>query len=526
KLILCNSRQYLEFRPGALQRYFFKTFHFQPLAIDISFCVDAISRPHSIGTNPIVWLVTNLINTLITMLGDIESAPMRFNSFSVENAYGGTETLINPIVSHYRQQALREGFKLFGSLNLLGNPMELVGNVGTGVKDFFYEPAQGLVESPMAFTRGISKGTSSLVSKTISGVFGAASKVTTTVSQATQIMTLDEDYQAERRIQQARGKPKHVGDGFVRGVTSLGTNGAMGIGKGLVQGVTGLVFKPLTGVVDLASNTLNGIANTATFIDMSSLPPIERKRLPRLLRPGVAMKPFSAISAQYQNILWEIGKCGLDDEQTRNVGALELVEMREHERLMVAQPIQNEEYAVLAKKVHFEEDTKEKKVQNVEKIISAYFGVSHLQFRSTVPKHTTMTKTSINVTEIVRKHLDETDNTLDLEGLKPMRLKFGDFAPEADMWLYILYIPTKAEESFVHDDLLGSLSGPRHGLKFLKSSRVLANCEVSGTDVILRCYCYVDLQDTSPVEILRVKQTIKTISKDMDLNVCYPKEKT
>lgn len=35
-----------------------------------------------------------------------------------------------------------------GSLSTLGSPVDLVTSVGTGVKDFFYEPINGLVHSP------------------------------------------------------------------------------------------------------------------------------------------------------------------------------------------------------------------------------------------------------------------------------------------------------------------------------------------------------------------------------------------
>jgi vacuolar protein sorting-associated protein 13A/C len=40
---------------------------------------------------------------------------------------------------------------------MLGNPVGLVGNLGTGVADFFYEPAQGLVKSPKDFSVGLAK---------------------------------------------------------------------------------------------------------------------------------------------------------------------------------------------------------------------------------------------------------------------------------------------------------------------------------------------------------------------------------
>ena len=39
----------------------------------------------------------------------------------------------------------------------LGNPVGLFNNLGTGVVDFFYEPAQGLVKSPKDFSVGLAK---------------------------------------------------------------------------------------------------------------------------------------------------------------------------------------------------------------------------------------------------------------------------------------------------------------------------------------------------------------------------------
>ena len=38
----------------------------------------------------------------------------------------------------------------------------LVNNLGTGMKDFFYEPAQGIMKSPHEFAKGMQKGSLSL----------------------------------------------------------------------------------------------------------------------------------------------------------------------------------------------------------------------------------------------------------------------------------------------------------------------------------------------------------------------------
>ena len=48
-------------------------------------------------------------------------------------------------------------FKILGSADILGSPVSFISNMGTGVYDFFHEPALGLVSSPQDFGRGIKK---------------------------------------------------------------------------------------------------------------------------------------------------------------------------------------------------------------------------------------------------------------------------------------------------------------------------------------------------------------------------------
>jgi hypothetical protein len=74
-------------------------------------------------------------------------------------------------------------YKILGSADFLGNPVGLLGNLGTGVKDFFFEPAQGLVESPEAFGKGLAKGSVSLVKHTTYGLFNTVSKLTGTAGK-------------------------------------------------------------------------------------------------------------------------------------------------------------------------------------------------------------------------------------------------------------------------------------------------------------------------------------------------------
>jgi hypothetical protein len=93
-------------------------------------------------------------------------------------------------VKHYTYQGLLEVYKILGSFEFLGNPLGLVNNLGSGVADFFHEPAKGLVKSPKDFGKGLAKGSLSLLKGAVGGVFNAASKITGSVGKGFAALTV------------------------------------------------------------------------------------------------------------------------------------------------------------------------------------------------------------------------------------------------------------------------------------------------------------------------------------------------
>lgn len=184
----------------------------------------------------------------------------------------------------------------------------------------------GLSDSVAKFTGSIGKGASSLVPF----AFSADSPVPPGLSAA----TLDKQYQSQRRMRQFRNKPKHALYGVTAGATSFVTSVASGFeglavslafssvvvglfltsavadetsrgrrswwSHGILQGsrqgtrrvrlgssfsgrteanlLRRVVTKPAVGLFDLATNVTEGIRNTTTVFDQSS---IDRVRLPR-----------------------------------------------------------------------------------------------------------------------------------------------------------------------------------------------------------------------------------------------------
>ena len=75
---------------------------------------------------------------------NIEDAPLKFNTLILRTAFGTTNELTWDILMHYARQGLIECYKVLGSMQFLGNPVGLLGNVSDGIFDFFYEPIKGV----------------------------------------------------------------------------------------------------------------------------------------------------------------------------------------------------------------------------------------------------------------------------------------------------------------------------------------------------------------------------------------------
>lgn len=120
--------------------------------------------------------------------------------------------------------------KFIGASNLLGNPMNFVNSLGTGVQDFFYEPRQGYLKGgALHGGLGILKGTGSLVKNTFIGTIGSASKLVSTVSKGLLLINNDKEYIYKRDVDNIRKKPKNVLQGLNLGVKSAFNSLSSGI---------------------------------------------------------------------------------------------------------------------------------------------------------------------------------------------------------------------------------------------------------------------------------------------------------
>lgn len=64
---------------------------------------------------------------------NLEKANVRLNAISLKNIFGSSDDIKIHLSGHYLQLIMSNIFKLVGQTNLLGNPVNFVSQLGTGV---------------------------------------------------------------------------------------------------------------------------------------------------------------------------------------------------------------------------------------------------------------------------------------------------------------------------------------------------------------------------------------------------------
>ena len=191
--------------------------------------------------------------------------------------------LVQNIVLYYKSRSWKTLGLAILSLDVIGNPVGLLGNVGDGISDLFYEPAAAFKEDEIKMTNilnGIGKGAGSLVNGIAYGLTNATTGVAASLGKGIASLSMDDEYLVRRRQRNITTCPKGLGEGFVDGVGSLASgvsegitgivskpiegckdSGIQGLLSGVGKGLVGAVVKPVTGIIDLATKTTEGARN-------------------------------------------------------------------------------------------------------------------------------------------------------------------------------------------------------------------------------------------------------------------------
>lgn len=294
---------------------FFDMLHLSPIKVHLSFSLSADSKNRS----------GSLFNLLLQSFGvtftEIQDAVLKLDYFEKSNAYSTMHQLMNEAYAHYFRQSLKQVYVVVLGLDVIGNPVGLLTGFTTGVGDFFYEPLQGAIQGPEEFAEGLATGVRSLIGHTVGGAAGAVSRITGTIGKGIAALTMDEEYQRRRRLDQNR-RPNDIAEGIAQGgrdlvmgvyegVTGIVTKpvagakqeGISGFFKGVGKGLIGAVARPTAGVVDFASGSFDAVKRATDVVDE-----VRPVRPARFIRPDGIVRPYNKMEAQGQRLLQDVDK--------------------------------------------------------------------------------------------------------------------------------------------------------------------------------------------------------------------------
>jgi hypothetical protein len=307
------------------RRVYIEQLHLHPIRISFTFTQE--------WENSAIDSEKSMILQYVRKIPSLSNAELTFTSFVVSHAFESSDMLLRIIRAHYLSQLTKHFFSTIGSLAILNGPADFLANVGTGVRDFFYEPINGLVHGPDKFIEGLENGSLSLARGIFVGVVRGAANVTYVVNSNLANLT-DEEFIDERNAYQrsitdnySRGnQPRTMSDSLhiagasiARGVKSgaiglvdepwqnFARHGPVGFVRGVGKALVGAIVKPVIGVGDGAVVVMNHMSEvTSNESTKVKIPKRLRRALPRKLahkRNGVHLVPYDDKAAKTQKIV-------------------------------------------------------------------------------------------------------------------------------------------------------------------------------------------------------------------------------
>ncbi|XP_036365427.1 vacuolar protein sorting-associated protein 13A [Octopus sinensis] len=301
------------------QKNFYDYLHFSPIKIHLSFSLQGG------GEDGPAEIKSNILNIFLQSVGvvltDVQDVVFKLGYFERNHSFYNQSQLIGQMSQHYAGQAIKQMYVLVLGLDVLGNPFGLLRGLGEGLEDLFYEPYQGAIQGPEEFAEGLALGVRSLFGHAVGGAAGAVSRITGAMGKGIAALTLDDEYQKKRR-EAMNKRPANVREGFARGgkglvmgvvdgvtgivrkpIEGAQKEGVEGFFKGIGKGLVGAVTRPTSGVIDFASSSLDSIRRIAEMSDE-----IRRLRPPRRFHNDLIIRPYNHLEAEGYAILQETEK--------------------------------------------------------------------------------------------------------------------------------------------------------------------------------------------------------------------------
>lgn len=236
---------------------------------------------HQLLISEILFRVTMHSSLAASVFLGVERMPVHLSMVSLKSTCCSADKLVRDIAGGYLADVLVRTPVLLGSLSLLGNPTFLVESFGRGLQDLVNMPKDALSQGPSAFARAMVGGVVSLLQHVTHGTLTSVSGFSNGLARNVEQLSPEDRFSLQREMLRAR-PPDGLGRGLINGFSTLGQSvagavlgvlaspiegaargGAWGFVKGMSGGLIGVVTKPVTGMLDLVSQTSQGLAGSS-----------------------------------------------------------------------------------------------------------------------------------------------------------------------------------------------------------------------------------------------------------------------
>ena len=291
------------------------------MKINLSFKLDI----SSINISYMPKFISRLIGSLGGSLVSISDSPLSFNEVVIDDVYLRMNDITDKILKSYRNQTLFQIYKILGSSDLIGNPVQLIEKIGTGFFEFVNEPRKGLLKGPSQFGKGLAKGFAGLLNGIIGGAFDSVSKISGTLYNLVQNITgnnkdliVDEEDEPSNIIS---GASQGIIDGMLElydGFTGLVINpiekatdesnfNVVKLFKDLGKGLFRFAVSPVNFILRIGNSISVGTKNTFNYFYIKSVKN-QRFRFPRYIKPNTLLTIYDPDLSAAKEFLYKIHK--------------------------------------------------------------------------------------------------------------------------------------------------------------------------------------------------------------------------
>ena len=267
-------------------------------------------------------IISRILGSIGNSIARITDSPLKFTEKGFENLYISFNEILNKLYNEYKTQLLKQLYKILGSSDLIGNPVKLIDNIGTGFYELINEPRKGFMQGPREFGIGVAKGIGALISGVVGGTFGAVERISGTLYTSTQafmgknhenvIEENEEDNLAIGAVKGIYGGIKEIVFGFTGIFTNpfrgAKKNGVKGFFKGLGKGFIVLIISVLAAVFKIVYDISSSTKYTLNLLSGKNLLKTKRFRHPRVVLGEESISCYEKAKAEAKEAIWRILK--------------------------------------------------------------------------------------------------------------------------------------------------------------------------------------------------------------------------